>query len=338
MTKNQHGGDIYQFAKEIKCDPREIIDFSSNINFIKPKLDIDFNTLNISPYPNYKILKEEIAKLYNVENFEIELFNGATSAIYSLFRLLDLKHATLYAPLYLEYKKAARAYGYHIDLIDRFKDIYKEIEPRSLVIFVNPSTPDGTLYNLDKLMQIWMDKECTILIDESFLDFSTSASSAKYLKRYKHLYILKSMTKFYSAAGIRIGAIISSANNIKQIQSKEPLWKLSQFDSHYLLSALRDKTFSTRSQTVNDRHRDYLISMLKNYPETEEVFPSSANFVMVKLKNSDAETFQSQLIPYKIMIRNCSNFDFLDHSYIRIAVKDMPSLNTLKEALCTISI
>jgi threonine-phosphate decarboxylase len=146
------------------------------------------------------------------------------------------------------------------------------------------------------------------------------------------------MTKFYSAAGIRVGAIISSANNIKQLHSKEPLWKLSQFDSHYLQSALKDKTFSERSQAVNDTYRDYLISMLKNHSEIEEVFPSSANFVMVKLKNINATTFQSRLIPYKIMVRNCSNFDFLDDSYLRIAVKDMQALNTLKEALCKISI
>ncbi len=171
MTENQHGGDIYQFSKEIGCDPSEVIDLSSNINFIKPKLDIDFNTLNISPYPNYEALQESIATLYDVKSFKLELFNGATSAIYSLFRLLGLKHVTLYAPLYLEYKKAAKAYGYKIDLINRFKDLNQEIKPGSLVIFVNPSTPDGTFYMLDKLMQIWMDKECTILIDESFLDF-----------------------------------------------------------------------------------------------------------------------------------------------------------------------
>ncbi len=338
MTENQHGGDIYQFSKEIGCDPSEVIDLSSNINFIKPKLNIDFNTLNISPYPNYEVLQESIAKLYDVKNFEIELFNGATSAIYSLFRLLDLRHATLYAPLYLEYKKATKVYGYNIDLINRFEDIYKEIKPRSLVVFVNPSTPDGTFYNLDKLMQIWIAKECTILIDESFLDFSNSSSSVRYLKKYHRLYILKSMTKFYSAAGIRVGALISSANNIKQLHSKEPLWKISQFDSHYLQSALKDKTFSERSQAVNDTHRDYLMNMLKNHSAIEEVFPSSANFVMVKLKNINASTFQSRLKPYKIMVRNCSNFDFLDDSYVRIAVKDMQALHTLKEALCEISI
>jgi len=329
MTENQHGGDIYQFSKEIGCDPSEVIDLSSNINF---------NTLNISPYPNYEALQESIAKLYDVKNFEIELFNGATSAIYSLFRLLDLKHATLYAPLYMEYKKAAKAHGYNIDLINRYEDIYKKIKAGSLVVFVNPSTPDGTFYTLDKLMQIWMDKECTILIDESFLDFSDSSSSVKYLKEYNRLYILKSMTKFYAAAGIRVGALISSAENIKQLHSKEPLWKISQFDSHYLQSALKDKTFSQNSKVVNDTHREYLIQLLQDHPAVEKVFPSSANFVMIKLKNINATTFQSRLIPYKIMVRNCSNFDFLDNSYVRIAVKDKKALHVLKEALCEISI
>jgi threonine-phosphate decarboxylase len=338
MSKNKHGGDIHNFAKAIGCNSSEVIDLSSNINFVKPKLDIDFNTLNISSYPNYHSLKSNIATLYKVKNNKIELFNGATSGIYALFKILGLKEVNLYAPLYSEYKKAAKAYGYNINLISRFKNINQDIKAKSLVVFVNPSTPDGTFYKLDKLMQMWMAKECTILVDESFLDFSSNDSSVKYLKQYKHLYILKSMTKFYSSAGIRIGAIISSKNNIKQLQSKEPMWKLSQFDSCYLNSALRDNSFSKRSKVKNEKSKDYLINILKNYSNVEQIFPSSANFVMVKLKNINAISFQQQLIPYKIMIRNCSNFDFLDNSYVRIAVKNMKALKQLKEALCKISI
>ena len=333
QTTHQHGGNIKKFSQEIHCPIEEVIDLSSNINFVKPKINIDFNTLNISAYPNYDELYKAIAKLYNIKISQIELFNGATTAIYSLFRELNLTEVTLYSPCYLEYKKSAKLNGYYLNFIDRFKNIEQEVKENSLVIFVNPSTPDGKFYDIKQLMEEWIKKNCTILIDESFLDFTPFESAIPYLENYDKLYILKSMTKFYSSAGIRIGTILSNEKNILALQKKEPLWKISEFDSHYLQSALSDENFVKKSRKINDEHREYLIKILKNSPYIEKVYPSSANFVMVKLKNIDAPTFQKMLTPYKIMIRDCSNFDFLDKSFIRIAVKDNSSLKILEKHL-----
>jgi len=329
---HQHGGDINAFAKEINCNINEVLDLSSNINFIKPKIDIDFNKLEISAYPNYDRLYEAIAKLYQVNRNQIELFNGATTAIYSLFRKLNLKDCTLYAPCYIEYRKSAQLYGYKIEYINRLDNIEKKPKEKSLVIFVNPSTPDGEFYDIDRVMRMWIDRECTILIDESFLDFTPFKSATKYLN-YPKLYILKSMTKFYSSAGIRIGAIISDRKNIKTLQKGEPLWKISEFDSTYLQSALRDIGFIQKSRTANSQNREYLIDILNKSSFIEKIYPSSANFVLVKLKDINATTFQDMLIPYKIMVRNCANFDFLDDSFVRIAVKDIELLKILQNSL-----
>jgi threonine-phosphate decarboxylase len=332
MIKHGHGGDLKAFSKEIKCEINEVIDLSSNINFLQPKLDIDFNSLDISAYPNYDDLYKAIAKNYQIDIEQIELFNGATTAIYSLFRELNLDHCTLYAPCYMEYQKSAELYGYTIEYINRFENINTHPKENSLIIFVNPSTPDGKFYPIEEMIPIWREKGCTILIDESFLDFTPFESATKYLD-YPKLYILKSMTKFYSSAGIRVGAIISNQENIKRLQKSEPLWKISQFDSAYLQSALRDKNFVEKSQTINNAYRGYLLEMLKKSNLIENIYPSSANFVMVKLKDIDAKTFQEKLIPHKIMIRNCANFDFLDENFIRIAIKDITSLRLLENIL-----
>jgi len=130
----------------------------------------------------------------------LELFNGASTAIYSLFRELDLEECYLYAPLYLEYKKSAILNGYKITDINRFTDINRDITKNSLVVFVNPSTPDGEFYNIYPLLQKWVEKNVTILIDESFLDFTPFQSATNYINSYDKLYIIKSMTKFYSSA------------------------------------------------------------------------------------------------------------------------------------------
>ncbi|WP_320034127.1 aminotransferase class I/II-fold pyridoxal phosphate-dependent enzyme [Halarcobacter sp.] len=332
MKEFQHGGDIENFAKKANCKVKDVIDLSSNINFLKPKLDIDFNTLDISSYPNYDKLYKAISNHYNILKGEIELYNGGSSAIFKLFENLKLKHCTIYSPAYLEYKKAAQNFDYKIDLINRFTDIKKEVKKGSFVIFVNPSTPDAKCYNIKKLLKSWIEKECTILIDESFLEFTDLESATKYIKEYDKLYILKSMTKFYSSAGIRVGTIVSSKKNIKKLKQKEPMWKISTFDMNYLIEVLKHKEFYKKAKIKNKENKELLASILKEYSFIKKVYKAEANYVLVELKNIDAKQLQEKLIPYKIMLRDCSNFDFLDSSYVRIAVKNKASIKALKTA------
>lgn len=333
MKTFEHGGQIEKFAFDLGCKVSEIIDLSSNINFVKPQINVDFNTLDISSYPTYDKLYEKIAFNYGVKTSQIELFNGGSSAIFTLFKHLSLQTCTIYSPAYLEYKKAALNFDYELNLINRFSNINENVKENSLVIFVNPSTPDGKYYELEELMKTWIKKSCTILVDESFLDFCDKPSAIKYLETYDKLYILKSMTKFYSSAGIRVGTIVSTKENIENLKEFEPMWKLSQFDSNYLQAALDDKLFKNISKAINIKNKIELENILKNSILIEEVFESSANYLLVKLKNLKAKEFIELLKSYKIMVRDCSNFDFLDERFIRIAVKSSNANEILQKAL-----
>ena len=333
MRTFEHGGQIEKFALELGCDVSEIIDLSSNINFVKPQINIDFNTLDISSYPTYDKLYEKIALNYGVETSQIELFNGGSSAIFTLFRHINLNSCTIYSPAYLEYKKASLNFGYELNTINRFEDINENVKENSLVIFVNPSTPDGKYYELEELIQTWIENSCTILIDESFLDFCDKPSAIKYLETYDKLYILKSMTKFYSSAGIRVGTIVSTKQNIEKLKRFEPMWKLSQFDSNYLQAALDDKLFKNISKAINIKNKIELENILKEPDLIEEIFESSANYLLVKLSTLNAKEFQEKLKPYKIMVRDCSNFDYLNERFVRIAVKSSSANEILEKAL-----
>ncbi|MBY0541087.1 MAG: aminotransferase class I/II-fold pyridoxal phosphate-dependent enzyme [Campylobacterales bacterium] len=333
MKTFEHGGQIEKFAFDLGCSVAEIIDLSSNINFVKPQINIDFNTLDISSYPTYDKLYEKISSNYGVLSSQIELFNGGSSAIFTLFKHLNLNSCTIYSPAYLEYKKASLNFGYELNTINRFEDINEKVKENSLVIFVNPSTPDGKYYDLEELMQTWIESSCTVLIDESFLDFCDKPSAIKYLETYDKLYILKSMTKFYSSAGIRVGTIVSTKQNIEKLKRFEPMWKLSQFDSNYLQSALDDKLFKNISKAINIKNKIELENILKESDLIEEIFESSANYLLVKLSNLNAKEFQEKLKPYKIMVRDCSNFDYLDERFVRIAVKSSSANEILQRAL-----
>ena len=334
----KHGGDVKGFALEVGCPLDEVVDLSSNINFIKPDINIDFNTIDISSYPVYDELYTNIANLYGIENNEIELFNGASSAIFSLFRFFDTRLCYIYSPAYLEYKKAAVIFDYHVELINRFVDLDHEVVENSLVVFVNPSTPDGSFYDIDVLLSKWMKKNCTILIDESFIEFTMQKSCLGYIKSYEKLFILKSLTKFYSCAGVRIGSVVSSAKNIENIKKYEPMWKISELDMTYVNEVIKDKKFPQISKAINITNKEYLVKILKNFKYTNHIFDSSANFVLVQLKTINASKLQELLKPYKIMIRNCSNFDFLDDEFVRVAVKSTKNLEKLKKALDSICI
>lgn len=333
MKTFEHGGQIEKFAQDLGCEISEVIDLSSNINFIKPKIDIDFNALDISSYPTYDKLYKKIASNYNIKTNQMELFNGGSSAIFTLFKHLNLKHCTIYSPAYLEYKKAAMNFDYEIHSINRFENIQEEVKKNSFVVFVNPSTPDGRLYDLENLMKEWINKNCTILIDESFLDFCDGISAIKYLEDYDKLYILKSMTKFYSSAGIRVGTIVSSEENINLLKALEPMWKLSHFDSTYLQAALDNKEFKEISKEINIQSRMELEKILQDCVLVESLHKSHANYILIKLQNINAKQFQEKLKAYKIMVRDCSNFDYLDEYHVRIAVKAQSANEIFKKAL-----
>lgn len=140
------------------------------------------------------------------------------------------------------------------------------------------------------------------------------------------------MTKFYSSAGIRVGTIISSKENIIKLREKEPMWKISTFDMNYLIEVLKYKSFYKKAKKRNKENLKLLCSTLEKHSFIKMIHQSEANYILVKLKDIKAKELQEKLLPYKIMIRDCSNFDFLGKKHIRIAVKSKKSIQLLNKA------
>lgn len=327
--KMQHGADIYKFSKKIACSADEILDFSSNINSYHPNKIITPTNTMLVPYADtsYNGLKESIKARYGVKKSQIALFNGATSAIYALLKSLQNKDVYLYAPLYGEYKKACS--NKKIITINRFKNINIKPKKNSIVIFVNPSTPEGKFYDLEKLMKLWKKCNCTIILDESFLEFEELPSQREEIKSYKKLYIIQSFSKFYSCAGVRVGAIFSDKENIKKL--KTPLWNLSSFDVAFLQERLRDKKFIKRSLKLHKKNKKELYNILKKSKLFSKIYKSDANFFLVKTQNA-TKIFHT-LLQQKVLIRDCESFDYLSSKYLRFGVKDATMHKQLAKAL-----
>jgi len=329
----KHGGDIYKYAKKLHCKPEDIIDFSSNINSYHPKIDIKLTESMIVNYGDhsYSQLRQTIADKLKIKKSNFALFNGATAAIFELFKVLQEPQVYLYAPLYGAYEEASQ--HKEIIKINRFDDLYQKPKKSSIVVFVNPSTPDGKYYDLKRLFHLWERQNSTIVLDESFLEFENLRSMIPKIQKYKKLYIIKSFTKFYSCAGVRIGAIISHQSNLKQL--KIARWNLSSFDAHFLTARLKDRAFHTKSIPLYQKNKKRLLKVLKDTNLFSTIYASNSNFVLVKSKRS-REIFD-HLLREKIIVRTCGSFDFLDDSYLRFAVKDSVSIEKLKKALDALS-
>jgi threonine-phosphate decarboxylase len=334
-----HGGNIYQFAKRLGCQPEQVLDFSANIN---PVQAVDLSCLQdvqLTPYadPDYSLLKQAIRQRYPVPAVvDIELFNGASAAIFALLRRVQPKDLVLYTPLYGEYAHIAGELGCTVHNINRFNEVIADIPEHSTVIFVNPSTPDGQLYDMPDLLAKWQAANCTIIIDESFLDFCEADSVAEHITHYDKLYVIKSLSKFYGCAGIRIGFIWAATAAIKELQRSEPAWKLSSLDMAYMQQALANTAFieQTRNQTAH--LRGLLHQALHESGLFEKIYPGQANFLLTKLANLDGYQLQAQLEPSRILIRVCDNFEGLDRSHVRFAVKDEQAIARLADSFTNI--
>lgn len=308
-------------------------DFSSNINFVKPNVNIDLNTLPLDEYPTYDSLYMKLVQNYGVNTNQIELFNGISSAIFSLFRFLDLEDCTIYSPANLEYKKACVNFSYQIRTINRHEDIYLPLKEGSLVIFENPSLIDGVYVDIEKLLEYWSEKNCTVLIDETQFDFCDGISAITKLQSNDKLYILKSMASFYGVAGSSVCSIISNETNVSSIKKFEPNYKISIFDANYLQAVLEDKGFKTVAKAINLKSKMQLEQILKQCELFEKVYDSKTNYFLVKLKNITSKEFQKMLFSHDIKVLDCSIFDYLDESFVRISVKNSQINQVLKEAL-----
>ncbi len=342
-----HGGNIYRFALRLGCLPEQVLDFSANIN---PEQAVDLSCLHsvqLTPYadPDYGLLKQSINKRYPIpDGVDIEVFNGASAAIFALLRGLQPKDLVLYTPLYGEYAHIAGELGCTVHNVDRFSDLMADVPEHSTVIFVNPSTPDGQLYDMEDLLATWQAADCTIIIDESFLDFCQADSVAAQITHYDKLYVIKSLSKFYGCAGIRIGFILAATTAINELRRFEPAWKLSSLDMAYIQQALANTAFieQTRQQTAHCR--DLLYQTLQASALFDKIYPGQANFLLARLithsttLRGDGYQLQEQLESSRILIRVCDNFEGLDKSHVRFAVKDEQAIVRLAHSFTNIKI
>lgn len=333
-----HGANVDEMAKLYGKDPKEIIDFSSNINpKVLPNLEkyILRGLDECRNYPdiNYTNLRKNISKYININPNFIIPGNGATEIIYLLMKSIK-KRLAIINPTFSEYRRSAKLNN--IDIIDLELDsnnnfkldidtVKNNIEKFDSLFICNPNNPSGNVQDLKELVCLLNENNKMLIIDETFMEFvenENEYSLVKYIESNKNIFIIKAVTKFFGMPGLRLGYGLTSNSKImdKIYEYKEP-WTINSFADMLSNFIFEDKDYIRNSKEFYIKERKYMLQELKDIRNIK-VYDTDANFILIKLYKKIADELKKDLFKRgNILVRDASNFIGLDDSFIRIAIK-----------------
>lgn len=353
--KDLHGGNIYKFQREGK---ENILDYSSNINPLGvPKKFIDiakenFDKLINYPDPYYIELRKKIAEFNSINIDNIIVGNGATEILFLYTRALKPKKVLVLAPCFAEYERALKSVSARIEYFElkESDNFYPDIEKLKeeiksndydLLLFCNPNNPTGQFINLEdieEIMRVCESKNTKIFIDEAFIEFIENwKEKTLSLLKNKNIFIMRAFTKFFAIPGLRLGYGIAFDENIlnKMWEEKEP-WTVNTFANLAGLTMLDDKDYIEKSEKWIFEEKQFVYRELSKFKYTK-AYKTESNFILIKLFNISSSALREKMIEKNILIRDASNFKFLNESFVRLAIKDRESnlkmLENLKEVL-----
>jgi threonine-phosphate decarboxylase len=336
-----HGGDVERWARRAGIEARAMLDFSASINPLGPppaarKAFIAcYGDISRYPDPSGKKLRKALAEHHGMNAAEVLLGNGSTQLIYLLCAALRPRKALIVGPAFSEYANALRLGGAHIRQSTlRADDDFKFSLPRfmsawdkdcDMVFLPTPNSVTGgliSLVDIERIAHAALVRKCTLVIDEAFVDFVEAESVKARVRRNSYVIVLRSLTKYYALAGLRLGYLLAHRKRVEQLAAYQEPWSVNAPALSVALACLRDASFATKTDRWLKEERTFLSRRLAALPGFHP-FPSRANFMLIRIdKNGvDALQLRSFLLGKKILIRCCDSFDGLGAGYFRIAVK-----------------
>jgi histidinol-phosphate aminotransferase len=183
------------------------------------------------------------------------------------------------------------------------KSILKCVDANTKIIFLcSPNNPTGNSFSDTAISELLDNFNGLIVLDEAYIDFSKSESWLTKIENYPNLVITQTLSKAFGMAGIRVGILYASASIIAIVNKIKPPYNINVLSQEKALERIIDiDKYNIEIQTILDNKRD-LIEHLSNIKYIEKIFPSDANFVLIKV--DDASKRYNQLIDFGIVIRN----------------------------------
>lgn len=271
--------------------------------------------LNRYPDPLQWAVKERISKIKQVPQEQIFLGNGSDEVIDLLIRIFcepGQDEILILPPTYGMYKVSADIANVAIKRVSLTPDfqpdpaaILKATGPHTKILFLcSPNNPTGNTFKAERIQAILDKFPGIVAIDEAYIDFSDQASWTHQLAHHPNLVVMQTFSKAWGLAGIRLGMAFANAPIIQLLNKVKPPYNVNQLTQKAALQALEKEDQQAAWVMEILKGRSALKEQLAAFPFVEHIFPSSANFLLVRVQNPN-ELYQF-LIEKGIIVRNRS--------------------------------
>ena len=288
----------------------------------------DEENLNRYPDPNQIALRESLSNYADAPLDNIFVGSGSDEIIDLLIRLFcepGRDEVLIIEPTYGMYRVCAELNAVSVSsclLNDEFdielSSLRSALNEKTKIIFCcSPNNPTGNLLSVAELLEYTKSEGIITVVDEAYLEFSKSTSVSRLLDEYPNLVVLRTLSKAWGLAGIRLGYSVAAAEIVSYLMRIKLPYNINVLSSDRALEALSDKANMEKkvSEIISERER--LIEEFNNLSIFEEVYPSVANFILLKSRFSSK--IKLTLAENGIIIRDRSADPLLENC-IRITV------------------
>jgi len=308
-------------------------------------LDANENPFNAPfnryPDPLQAKLKAAIAAVKGVPTHQIFLGNGSDEPIDLLYRAFcepRIDNVVAIDPTYGMYKVCADINDVEyrkVLLQDNFdftaNELLKATDENSKIIWLcSPNNPTGNSLNSLEIENTLKDFHGIVVVDEAYIDFSAQPSFLKTLNQYPNLVVLQTLSKAWGSAAIRLGMAFASPAIIQVLSNIKYPYNINILTQEQALRAIQNKAQVEQWVETLMAERKQLIQALKQLPLIKHIYPTDANFVLVKV--DDANAMYQYLVNNSIIVRN-RNTVSLCAGCIRITVGTPEENTALLESL-----
>ena len=294
----------------------EYDEVSDNLIFIDAN-ENPFNTsVNRYPDPQQTKVKERLSELKGIPANQILLGNGSDEVLDLVFRAFcepNQDNVITLPPTYGMYSVLAnlnaveiKEVHLNIDFEPNVDAIIKQQNKNSKLLFIcSPNNPTANSFNAVSIERLIKSFNGIVVIDEAYIDFSTQESWLNRLNEFSNLIVTQTLSKAFGLAGIRLGACYASELIISVLNKIKPPYNINQLTQDKALVRLKLIEDIKAETKIILNERSTLIEALESITLVEKVYPSDANFLLIKV--DDANMRYKQLIKKGIVVRNRTN-------------------------------
>jgi histidinol-phosphate aminotransferase len=314
-------------------------------------VDANENPYSVSPYhlnrypdPLQQKLKDAIARIKGVDKERIFLGGSgsdeAIDVIYRVFCEPDRDNVVAIDPTYGMYQVAADINNveYRQVLLDEKFDFTADRllqaanRHTKLIFLCSPNNPTGNLLNRDEIEKTIREFDGIVVVDEAYIDFAHQASLLSSLGQYPNLIVLQTFSKAWASAAARLGMAFAAPEIIHIMNKVKYPYNINRLTQEYALQLLQNEHQVREWVAVLLHERDRLQHALSTLPCVERLYPTDANFILVRM--TDANTIYRYLTEKGVIVRNRSTMSLCTNC-LRISIGTPQENDTLINALKT---